>query len=164
VCRLGNHGYLIARVTDRAMTLVTSGAGEEAFMARPVLMWHPMRPGTRTTYEGYSWTTFFWGFFPALFRGDWLGLLIGLGVLASCFVVPLLPFIIWAAFYNQFQRNLLVAQGWYPVEPPSWGVTAVPVAAHLTQSLTAAPGWSVDPSGSAGMRWWNGSAWTEERR
>jgi hydrogenase/urease accessory protein HupE len=32
------------------------------------------------TYQGFSWTTFFWGMWPAVFRRDWLGVLVAVGL------------------------------------------------------------------------------------
>lgn len=60
---------------------------------------------------GFSWTTFFFGIFPALFRGDWKWTLIML-------VAGLLTFgISWLVFpfvYNKLYLKDLVAKGYKP--------------------------------------------------
>lgn len=136
-------------------------------MAVAIPMVHPARAWeSKPSYRGYSWTTFFWGPFPPLFRADALGFVIGIGLVAASFVVPLVPFIVWGFFYNGFHRNRLLAQGWRdrighpagesvsPSEPPP----AVP-----QPGLPSPSGWYPDPAGGAGYRYWDGEAWTDAR-
>jgi len=65
---------------------------------------------------GFGWTTFFFGFFPALFRGDIKNALIifvlamftgGFSNLIMCF------------FYNKMYVNDLVSNGWMPADQAS---------------------------------------------
>lgn len=60
---------------------------------------------------GFSWTTFFFGAFPALFRGDWKWCLIMLGVaLVTCGISWLVfPFI-----YNKLYLKDLITKGYQP--------------------------------------------------
>ena len=60
-------------------------------------------------FLGFSWTTFFFGFFVPLFRGDWLWLVIMLilGVM-SCGIAN----IILAFLYNKFYTSKLLENGW----------------------------------------------------
>lgn len=58
---------------------------------------------------GFSWTTAFWGGFPALFRGDWgwgIGLLIG-----NAFTYALAG-IVAAFFYNRVYAKSLFDKGY----------------------------------------------------
>lgn len=135
-------------------------------MARPVTIQRPGWPGTRLAYDGFSWTTLFWGPLPALFRGDGVGFLIGLGVgiaslLAWTAFLGWIPWIIWAAVYNRNHLDRLAAQGWIPV---TWAL-AVPALAPLypvaAPHLSAPPGWYSDPLDPSRRRWWDGSAWGE---
>lgn len=57
---------------------------------------------------GFSWTTFFFGFFPALFRGDWKwGMIIGI----AAFVTFGLSSFIFAFFYNRLYIQDLLNNG-----------------------------------------------------
>ena len=71
----------------------------------------------KTAYVGWSWTSFFFGGFPAIFRGDWIaffiwlfvalvlaGLTAGIGNLVLIFV--------WAALYNRWHTRRLVERGY----------------------------------------------------
>ena len=64
-------------------------------------------------FLGFSWTTFFFGFFVLLFRGDWLWLVIMiiLGVV-SCGIAN----IILAFLYNKFYTSKLLENGWEPAD------------------------------------------------
>ena len=64
-------------------------------------------------FLGFSWTTFFFGFFVPLFRGDWLWLVIMiiLGVV-SCGIAN----IILAFLYNKFYTSKLFENGWEPAD------------------------------------------------
>ena len=65
---------------------------------------------------GFSWTMFFFGFFPPMFRGDWkwFGIVLGLGVLAAIVTFGLggwVPGIIGSFIWNKSYLNNLVGQG-----------------------------------------------------
>lgn len=57
---------------------------------------------------GFSWTTFFFGFFPALIRGDWLWALI---IFAATFVTLGFAGIVFAFIYNRLYIQGLMKQG-----------------------------------------------------
>lgn len=71
----------------------------------------------KTGYYGFSWTTLFFGGFPALFRGDFLTFmgafvvlfLLGIGI--HPFVIPLAMFV-WAFFYNGYYTKKLLEKGY----------------------------------------------------
>lgn len=81
---------------------------------------HPLTPTkVRGAYEGYSWTTFFWGPFPALLRGDaggaGIGLLIWLTATVLNLVIPfsgLIAWAIWAGMYNENHLKRLDREGY----------------------------------------------------
>ena len=57
---------------------------------------------------GFSWTTFFFGFFPALIRGDWLWAVI---IFAASAVSFGLAGIVFAFIYNRLYIQELLKQG-----------------------------------------------------
>lgn len=107
-------------------------------MATKITLWKPGTHMVRQTdaYQGFSWTTLFFGFFPALFRGDLRGFLIGL--VANSWASPIQSLILssemdqtamyvlslwlvlaswgtsiaWAAVYNGYHHDRKVAEGW----------------------------------------------------
>ena len=58
---------------------------------------------------GFSWTTLFFGFFPALFRGDWKWAAI---ILVASMVTFGFSNIIIAFFYNRLYAQGLMKQGY----------------------------------------------------
>lgn len=58
---------------------------------------------------GFSWTTFFFGFFPALFRGHWSGFLIILLISLITFGLSNLVFMF---IYNKMYINHLLSEGY----------------------------------------------------
>ena len=58
---------------------------------------------------GFSWTTFFFGFFPALIRGDWLWAVI---IFAAAFVTFGLAGIVFAFIYNRLYIQGLLKHGY----------------------------------------------------
>lgn len=73
---------------------------------------------------GWSWTTFFFGFFPALFRGDWKwGLIIALiQIITGTFTWGIsvsIVSIIFAIIYNKIYINDLLKQGYRPTDQTS---------------------------------------------
>ncbi len=86
-------------------------------MATSIRLRHPQSGIVRTGYYGFSWTSFFFGGFPALMRGDvWVGLAILAGSLvASAFSAGLLWFavgLVWAFIYNKRYTLGLIEQGY----------------------------------------------------
>lgn len=129
-------------------------------MATHVPLQRPGYAGSRSAYSGFSWTTFFFGFFPALFRGDGMGLLFGIGVwIASAitwtFFLGWIPWLIWAAVYNRNHFERLLSEGWYPIHHGSLYSLTTPAA----PAIAAPAGWYVDPLDPNRLRWWNGAAW-----
>ncbi|MGG2067341.1 MULTISPECIES: hypothetical protein [unclassified Bacillus (in: firmicutes)] len=67
----------------------------------------------KQTKLGFSWTVFFFGFFPALFRGDWKWLLIIL--IASAFTFGFSN-LVFCFIYNKLYINDLLSQGYKPAD------------------------------------------------
>lgn len=73
---------------------------------------------------GFSWTTFFFGFWPALFRGDWkwFGIQLAIEIFLGCFTYGMgtgVVGIVFALFYNKLYINDLLAQGFVPSDESS---------------------------------------------
>lgn len=86
-------------------------------MATVVNMKNPATGLVKNGYFGFSWTTFFFGFFPALFRGDFItfiGAFVVVMIIAlmtagvGAFVVTL----IWAFMYNKYYTRKLIEKGY----------------------------------------------------
>ncbi len=86
-------------------------------MARSVQMKQKETGIVKNGYYGFSWTSFFFGGLPALFRGDiayGLGVLIA-GILAAAFsfgLLWLLVGLIWAFIYNKNYTHRLLQSGY----------------------------------------------------
>jgi len=78
-------------------------------MATKIMMQHPATGISKSGFYGFSWTTFFFGGIPALFRGD---ILTGLLVIIFNFFTFWLGGIIWAFFYNKQYTHKLVEKGY----------------------------------------------------
>ena len=85
-------------------------------MATTIQMKQPRTGIVKTGFYGFSWTSFFFGGFPALFRGDiayGLAVLIG-GFFAAVVSLGLLWFavtLVWAFVYNKNYTHRLLQAG-----------------------------------------------------
>ena len=78
-------------------------------MATVVMMKHPDTGLVKKGFVGFSWTTLFFGGFPALFRGDFLmGVVF---IVLGCFTLGISSVII-AFFYNKQYTTKLVESGY----------------------------------------------------
>lgn len=78
----------------------------------------------KTTKVGFSWTTFFFGFFPAVFREDWRWAAIIFMLEMILYVLTLgygfwIMGIIFAFFYNRIYINELLKKGFEPTDDSS---------------------------------------------
>ena len=78
-------------------------------MATTVMMKHPETGVIKKGFYGFSWTTFFFGGFPAIFRGE-IGL--GLIVVVLAMLTLGLSSLIWAFIYNKRYTLGLVEKGY----------------------------------------------------
>jgi hypothetical protein len=79
-----------------------------------------VNPTTRHVKQrklGFSWTTFFFGFFPALFRSDWKWGLIQFAIQLFTFGLSAWVF---AFIYNKIHLNDLIEQGYKPMDEFSY--------------------------------------------
>lgn len=87
-------------------------------MAHGKLMFENPNTGeTKVAPVGFSWTTLFWGVFPALFRLDWKNFAIQVGVhitigLVSAGTLNILPLVVFSLIYNRMHIKDLVESGW----------------------------------------------------
>ena len=85
-------------------------------MSTAVQLKHKQTGILKSGFYGFSWTSFFFGGFPALFRGDvayGLGV-IAAGVLCGAFSAGTLWFLVglvWAAIYNKNYTHRLLQSG-----------------------------------------------------
>lgn len=77
-------------------------------MAGSIMLHNPGNGVFRKGYYGFSWTTLFFGGYPALFRGDPVGFLV---IIASILTFGLVQFI-WAFFYNKSYTLRLIDKGY----------------------------------------------------
>lgn len=68
------------------------------------------------TKLGFSWTTFFFGFFPALFRGDWKWALIQFILVCVTWGISS---IIFCFIYNKLYIKDLLEKGYIPADTTS---------------------------------------------
>lgn len=86
-------------------------------MATAIMLRHEGTGLTKTGYVGFSWTTLFFGMFPALFRSDFItfigafAILVILGIFSFGFG-SLLAMFIWAFVYNRFYTSRLIERGY----------------------------------------------------
>lgn len=78
-------------------------------MATVVMMKHPQSGIVKKGFYGFSWTTLFFGGFPALFRGD---IAVGLIVFVANFFTAGIAGLIWAFMYNKSYTHKLLEQGY----------------------------------------------------
>ena len=78
-------------------------------MATKIMMQHPSTGISKSGFYGFSWTTFFFGGFPALFRGD---IIIGLVVVVLNLLTWWIAGVIWSFFYNKHYTHKLVEKGY----------------------------------------------------
>ncbi|WP_139992268.1 DUF2628 domain-containing protein [Paenibacillus paridis] len=75
--------------------------------------------GLKEVKIGFSWTTFFFGFFPALFRGDlkWAAIMFVAATAVGVFTLGFgawLPGIIFSFIYNKMYVKELLEKGYRP--------------------------------------------------
>lgn len=73
---------------------------------------------------GFSWTTFFFGFFPALFRGDlkWAAIIFVATLAIGSFTLGLCSWIVTIVFafiYNKLYIKDLIEKGYLPASEES---------------------------------------------
>ncbi|MCE2574367.1 hypothetical protein [Komagataeibacter sp. FNDCR2] len=101
-------------------------------MAHTVRLRHKETGILKNGFYGFSWTTLFFGAFPALFRQDFITFL---GFFAVWVVVGVISFgfasvvlgIAWAFMYNKYYTTRLLQQG-YVFDDTAHNVTAASLA------------------------------------
>ncbi|MCH4165608.1 MAG: DUF2628 domain-containing protein [Lentilactobacillus diolivorans] len=78
---------------------------------------NPTTNQVKQTKVGFSWTTFFFGFWPALFRGDWLWFFVQLAieVFVGIFTFGIgaaISSIVFSFIYNKIYINELLSKGY----------------------------------------------------
>lgn len=78
-------------------------------MATVVMMKHPQTGLVQKGFFGFSWTTFFFGGWPAIFRGD---IVVGVMFIVLQFFTFGIASIIWAFLYNKSYTRKLLEKGY----------------------------------------------------
>jgi hypothetical protein len=86
-------------------------------MATSVALRHKDSGILKTGFYGFSWTTLFFGIFPALFRGDFLTFICSFVVYAilGFFTFGIGAFVasfVWAFLYNGYYTRRLLERGY----------------------------------------------------
>ena len=85
-------------------------------MATKINMLNPETGLIKTGFYGFSWTTFFFGAFPALFRSDFITF-VGVFVVLTIIAIAtegfgiFLAMIVWAFMYNKYYTRRLIERG-----------------------------------------------------
>lgn len=86
-------------------------------MATTVMLKHKQSGILKRGFYGFSWTTLFFGMFPALFRGDFITFIGGFVVLAllgalTMGIGSIIAMIVWAFMYNKYYTRKLLENGY----------------------------------------------------
>lgn len=84
-------------------------------MAKTIMLQNPASGVIKKGFYGFSWTTLFFGGFPALFRGDARN---AIYTVAGAFLTGGLYTLIWAFFYNKSYTQKLLDEGFALVGDP----------------------------------------------
>ncbi len=113
-------------------------------MAIAVHLKSPSTGLVKTGYFGFSWTTLFFGFFPALFRGDFVtfigGFLIAMIIaLATAGVGAFVISFLWAFMYNKYYTRKLIEKGYVLNDSPEINRQAADALGISVDNAAAAP-------------------------
>ena len=112
-------------------------------MATAVNLKHPSTGLTKKGFYGFSWTTFFFGFFPALFRGDFITFIGGFVIAAIIGIVTfgigmfVIGFI-WAFMYNKYYTRKLLEKGYVLNDTPEVNKAAAEALGVALDSVNTA--------------------------
>lgn len=86
-------------------------------MAIRIALKHKETGLVKDGFYGFSWTTFFFGFFPALFRGDFITFIGGfvISVIIAIVTMGIGAFfigVVWAFMYNKYYTRRLLERGY----------------------------------------------------
>jgi hypothetical protein len=86
-------------------------------MATQVRLRHPDTGIIKDGYFGFSWTTLFFGFLPALFRGDFITFIGAFVIIVILFfatfgIGAIIAQLIWAFMYNKYYTLRLLEKGY----------------------------------------------------
>ncbi len=101
-------------------------------MATAIRLKHRETGVTKQGFYGFSWTSLFFGFFPALFRGDYMTFIGGFVVqmIIGVFtfgIGALVASIVWAFIYNKYYTTKLMERG-YALDDTESNVSAAKMA------------------------------------
>jgi hypothetical protein len=86
-------------------------------LATRIVLKHKETGVVKAGFYGFSWTTFFFGFFPALFRGDFITFIGGfiISVIIAAVTMGIGAFfigLVWAFMYNKYYTCKLLERGY----------------------------------------------------
>ena len=93
-------------------------------MATRIAMKHKDTGLMKDGFYGFSWTTFFFGYFPALFRGDFITFIgafvvtVIIGLFTAGFGMFIVG-VVWAFLYNKYYTGKLLERGYVLAGSPS---------------------------------------------
>lgn len=83
-------------------------------MATEVNMINPLSGATAVTYDGFSWTMFFFGIFAPIFRGDFK--MVVIYFLVACVTLYIGALLVMPFLWNGYHRKALERQGYISLE------------------------------------------------
>ena len=102
-----------------------------------VFLKNPLTGARKKGRRGFSWTTLLFGFWPALFRGDWkwAGIQFVIGIALAIFtfgIGSIVAGIVFAFKYNELHLNDLHDKGYIEVAQAEYFAVNVPIVAQAT--------------------------------
>ena len=111
-------------------------------MATRIALRHKETGLVKDGFYGFSWTTLFFGFFPALFRGDFITFIGGfvISVIIAVMTFGVGAFFIgfvWAFMYNKYYTRRLLERGYVLAGSESDNALAASSLGVVWQPVTA---------------------------